>query len=263
MEASLRSAGLSVDELQVTQEIHQEAEEGEHHIHLPNPSLWPIILSVAILVEIIGLLFIPDAPWLSIIAAPFILWGIMGWALEDPMAAPGTTTVQVAKLPAPPAREVLDQARATLERVVTIGSTAWSAHPVKVDIEEDHGKEGVVLAINGKVELEAQRDRLVAELSALPGVINVKNFVVAEDRILPTAYSRITNLRDQGKLDGAHNIDVLVENYILHLYGDVPNPKMKYTLERELVGIPGVRVIVNHIGLNKEIPGNLGKTRNA
>jgi hypothetical protein len=43
----------------------------------------------------------------------------------------------------------------------------------------------------------------------------------------------------------------------------VPDSKMKYALEREVVGIPGVRVVVNHIGLNKDIPGNLGKTRNA
>jgi hypothetical protein len=262
MDTSLHSAGLTVDELHPSQEMQQEVEEEEHHIHLPNPSFWPLLLSAAILVEVAGLLFIPDAPWLSIIAAPFILWGILGWALEDPMGAPGAVAPQVAKRPAPPAKEVLDQARATLERIVTIASTAWSAHPVKVDIEEDHGNEGVVLAINGKVELQAQRDELEAALRALPGVLDVKNFVVAEDLILPTAYSRIENLKTQGKLDGAQNVEVLVENYILHLYGDVPNTKMKYTLERELVGIPGARVIVNHIGLNKEIPGNLGRTRN-
>src|SRR5690349_1696165 len=151
MEASLHSAGLTVDELRTSQEVHQEVGEEEHHIHLPNPSFWPLILGAAILVEVVGLLFIPDAPWLSIIAAPFILWGILGWALEDPMGAPEAAP-QLVKQPSPPAHEVLDQARATLERVVTIASTAWSAHPVKVDIEEDHGSEGVVLAISGKVE---------------------------------------------------------------------------------------------------------------
>jgi osmotically-inducible protein OsmY len=97
----------------------------------------------------------------------------------------------------------------------------------------------------------------------VPGVADVRNFVVAEDSIISTAYARIDSMREQGKLEGATGISVLVENYILHLYGDVPNSKMKYALERELIGIPGVRVIVNHIGLNKDIPGNLGKTRNA
>ena len=62
--------------------------EGEHHIHLPGPSWWPLLLSVAILVAVAGLLFIPDNPWITIIAAPCVLVGILGWGLEDPMAPP-------------------------------------------------------------------------------------------------------------------------------------------------------------------------------
>jgi hypothetical protein len=62
--------------------------EGEHHIHLPGPSWWPLLLSAAILVTVAGLLFIPDNPWITIIAAPFVLVGILGWGLEDPMASP-------------------------------------------------------------------------------------------------------------------------------------------------------------------------------
>jgi hypothetical protein len=37
---------------------------------------------------------------------------------------------------------------------------------------------------------------------------------------------------------------------------------MKYVLEREILGIPGVRVVINHIGLDENIPGNLGRTSN-
>jgi hypothetical protein len=37
---------------------------------------------------------------------------------------------------------------------------------------------------------------------------------------------------------------------------------MKYLLEREISGVPGARVVINHIGLNKDIPGNLGRTTN-
>lgn len=92
MDSSLQSANLATDEQRLSVPAgHEEAtvaEEEQHHIHLPNPSAWPLVLGVAILVEIIGLMFIPDSPWLSIVAAPFILLGIMGWALEDPMAAP-------------------------------------------------------------------------------------------------------------------------------------------------------------------------------
>ncbi len=88
MDSSLQSANITVDEWSTSLDHHTVDAEEEHHIHLPNPSWWPMILGAAILVEATGLLFLPDNPWLSIIAAPFILFGIMGWALEDPMASP-------------------------------------------------------------------------------------------------------------------------------------------------------------------------------
>jgi hypothetical protein len=263
MDTTLHSVGLAVDNLEQSAAISQEVEEAEHHIHLPNPSYWPLILSAAVLVEVTGLLFVPEGPWLSIIAAPFVLLGILGWGLEDPMAHPTNTEKHVHKdRPIRSAQEILDMANATLESVVTFGSTAYSTHPIKVEIEEDHGKDGVVLTVNGKVELATQRQEIYDALRSIDGVIDVKNFVVAEDEIEELANKRLENMQAQGKLDGAQNISLLVENYILHIYGDVPNTKMKYALERELIGIPGVRVIVNHIGLNKDIPGNLGKTAN-
>jgi len=55
---------------------------------------------------------------------------------------------------------------------------------------------------------------------------------------------------------------VLVENYIVSLYGEVPNPEMKTLLEREITGIPGARVVINHIVLDRHIPGNMGLTSN-
>ncbi len=33
-------------------------------------------------------------------------------------------------------------------------------------------------------------------------------------------------------------------------------------LEREITAIPGARVVINHIGLDKDIPGNMGRTSN-
>src|SRR5450432_1484524 len=87
MEASLQSTHLPANELSDSL-LEEQVEEEEHHIHLPNPSLWPFILSIAILVTIIGLLFLPTNPWLTIVAAPFVLVGILGWALQDPMVAP-------------------------------------------------------------------------------------------------------------------------------------------------------------------------------
>jgi hypothetical protein len=257
---------LTTDELSASLAA-KEAEGGlveeEHHIHLPNPSLWPFILSAAILFTIAGLLALPDIPWLSIIAAPFIIVGILGWALEDPMASPHEVEeIHYEAGEVPPAEKILEQAREVAEHTVTVASTAWSAHPVKVELEKEVANEGIVLALYGKVELEAQRQELEDAVRAVPFVVDVHNYITAEDAILNIANARLENLRTQGKLDGANNLSILVENYILNLYGEVPSGSMKSMLEREMIGIPGVRVVVNHIGLNKEIPGNLGKTRN-
>jgi hypothetical protein len=89
MDSSLKSTNLTADELSTSlQGLHEEAEgaDGEHHVHLPNPSLWPFILSIALAVTVSGVLFFPSNPWLTIVGAPFVLIGILGWGLEDSMA---------------------------------------------------------------------------------------------------------------------------------------------------------------------------------
>ncbi len=94
MDSSLQSAAnLTTEELTGSlakkEGIVENAEghdEEEHHIHLPNASLWPLLLSGAMLLAAIGILFFPENPWLTIVAAPLVIIGILGWALEDPMA---------------------------------------------------------------------------------------------------------------------------------------------------------------------------------
>ena len=262
MDTSLQSVNLTADELNrslgETVEVGEEQEEQEHHIHLPNPSLWPLVLGAGVLITTAGLLFIPDNPWLAATGAVVSIIGIVGFGLEDPMASSHDESEHTPHVIYAPSKEILEQAQEVVDRLVTISSTAYSTHPVKVEIEG----EGVVLALYGKVELEAQKDEIETELRKLPEVSDVRNLIVAEDAILNVAYKRIDDLRAAGKLDGAKDVAVFVENYILHLYGDVPSTSMKQLLERELIGIPGVRVVVNHIGLNEDIPGNLGRTRN-
>ena len=68
------------------QDVAEAKAEDEHHVHLPNPSFWPITLSIAVVVTMSGVLFFPDNPWLTIIGAPFVLICMVAWALEDPMA---------------------------------------------------------------------------------------------------------------------------------------------------------------------------------
>ncbi len=190
METSLQSTHLPVNELSDSL-AEEQLEEGEHHIHLPNPSLWPFILSIAILVTIIGFLFLPTNPWLSVVAAPFVLVGILGWALEDPMVAPFDATIDAYRYnPQITSHDVLEQAEAIVDRTVTVSSTAYSTHPVKVEIDQVKD-DGLILALYGKVELEAQRRRVEDDLRRLPNVLDIRNFIVAEDEILNIAYARL------------------------------------------------------------------------
>ena len=261
MDTSLQHANLTAEETNESLTArHEEPAEEEHHIHLPNPSLWPLLLSASILLAVVGILFFPENPWLTVVAAPLVIIGILGWALEDPMGGSPQPELSEREASLSP-QAILDMARNIVENVVTVSSTAYSTHPVRVELDDIKG-DGIVLALYGKVELEAQRDALEAAMWELPKVINVLNFIIAEDSILRAANTRLEELHEKGKLNGANNISVLIENYILNLYGNVPNSDMKVMLERELIGISGVRVVVNHIGLNEDIPGNLGKTRN-
>lgn len=273
MDTSLQNTSLTEDELSMPALADQEAEhtEGEGaHIHLPNGSYWPIILGVAILVTMAGLVVVNSVPWITILGLVFVFIAIMGWAMENPMAAheeeevkPGEYSTSFAEAavtgkPTPLAEKALRDAEDVVDRTVTVSTTAWSAHPVKVFVE----REGVVLSLYGKVELEEQKKEVEAALRKMPGVIDVMNFLVAEDELLNAVNAHIESLRAAGKLEGAKNLSVLVENYIVSLYGEVPNPEMKHMLERGITGIPGARVVINHIGLDKDIPGNLGRTTN-
>lgn len=278
MNTPLKSTSLTEEELTASNPSLDEAEleEEEAHIHLPGPSLWPILLGLAILLVFVGVILVGDkntagaSPWLVGIGLPLVLIGIMGWALENPHGSSHGASARTSSYatsfadasttgkPTVFAGQVLDQAEAVVEETVTISSTAWSAHPVKVFVE----REGVVLSLYGKVELEVQKQEVEAAVRQVPGVLDVMNFLVAEDELLNAVNTTIENLKSSGKLEGATDLSVLVENGIVSLYGNVPNTSMKYLLEREISGIPGARVVINHIGLNKDIPGNLGRTTN-
>ncbi|HLZ62906.1 MAG TPA: hypothetical protein VKR06_38650 [Ktedonosporobacter sp.] len=87
MESSLQHANMTADTLDrslAAGHVVESGEEEEPHIHMPGPSLWPFILSAAVVVTVTGLLFVPETPWLTVIGAPFVLVGILGWALQDP-----------------------------------------------------------------------------------------------------------------------------------------------------------------------------------
>ena len=72
MDSSPQSASSISDEFKVSALALQEGEgeEAEPHIHMPNPSYWPLLLSVAIAVAIGGFLFISSFPWITLVALP-------------------------------------------------------------------------------------------------------------------------------------------------------------------------------------------------
>lgn len=85
MESSPQSASSMADEYTASIPIEQEeeGEEAEQHVHMPNPSYWPILLSVAIGVALGGFVI---SPWISLVALVFVFIGALGLAMEDPMA---------------------------------------------------------------------------------------------------------------------------------------------------------------------------------
>src|SRR2546426_3210247 len=72
----------------------QGAGEVAHHIHMPNPSLWPLMAGIAVLLTMVFLLALNTAPWLLLVGAVLVITGILGWGLEDPFAPRGVSNVR-------------------------------------------------------------------------------------------------------------------------------------------------------------------------
>ena len=89
MDGSSQRASYTPDEANASLlEQHVDGEEEvSPHIHLPNPSYWPIVLGLAVAVTVGGLVVVSITPIISLIGIIFVFIGIMGWALENPMAA--------------------------------------------------------------------------------------------------------------------------------------------------------------------------------
>jgi len=90
MDGSSQSASYTPEETNASLlEQHIESEQEEQaspHIHLPNPSYWPILVGAGIAVTMIGLVTVSVNPFITLIGIIFVFICIMGWALEDPMA---------------------------------------------------------------------------------------------------------------------------------------------------------------------------------
>ncbi len=75
------------DELDASLLAEEESdEEQEEHIHMPNPSFWPLLAGIFIAVAIVGFLFIGSTFWIALIGIIGALVCIIGWGAEDPTA---------------------------------------------------------------------------------------------------------------------------------------------------------------------------------
>jgi cytochrome c oxidase subunit 1 len=63
---------------------HGGSGDGGHHIHLPSPSYYPLILSLGL--PILGYAAVFKEPWLAVPGVIVLLFGIYGWALEPDTA---------------------------------------------------------------------------------------------------------------------------------------------------------------------------------
>ena len=90
MDGSSQSTSFTPQETDAS--LLEQHGEGEHeeeaspHIHLPNPSYWPILLGAAIAVTMIGLVAVSISPLIALIGLILVFVCILGWAFEDPMA---------------------------------------------------------------------------------------------------------------------------------------------------------------------------------
>jgi hypothetical protein len=90
MDGSPQSASYSPEEANASlleQDVEGHEEEASPHIHLPNPSYWPILVGAAVAITMCGLVVVSITPIISLIGIILVFISIMGWALENPMAA--------------------------------------------------------------------------------------------------------------------------------------------------------------------------------
>src|SRR5260370_13259558 len=84
MDGSSQSASYTPDEANASlleQHVDGEQEEASPHIHLPNPSYWPIVLGAAVAVTVGGLVVVSITPFISLIGIICVFIFIIGLSL--------------------------------------------------------------------------------------------------------------------------------------------------------------------------------------
>ena len=63
--------------------LAEEEANADHHIHLPSPSYWPIVLALALPIIAYGVIF---NLLLSVAGTALVILAIFGWCLEPSVA---------------------------------------------------------------------------------------------------------------------------------------------------------------------------------
>jgi cytochrome c oxidase subunit 1 len=63
-----------------TEDVTQSA-EGEHNVHLPSPSYWPLVTAIGLPIIAYGIIY---TLWLALLGAVITVGALYAWALEPP-----------------------------------------------------------------------------------------------------------------------------------------------------------------------------------
>jgi cytochrome c oxidase subunit 1 len=63
-----------------TEEVTQSA-EGEHHVHLPSPSYWPLVAAIGLPIIGYGIIY---TLWLTLVGSIITAGALYAWAMEPP-----------------------------------------------------------------------------------------------------------------------------------------------------------------------------------
>ena len=156
--------------------------------------------------------------------------------------------------PAPQPLQVSDVYLARRVRHLVQQELAFTAVCQNVTADVEQG----MVTLYGSVDTTWRKKRLEALLRTLPGVKHVANHLLAEEELAEQLQHHFQALLTAGTLDRLPTM--LVEQQIVELSGDVATPEQRTLVEREVLTVPGVRVVLNHLSVPQEASARVHTT---
>jgi hypothetical protein len=156
--------------------------------------------------------------------------------------------------PAPHPLQVSDAYLARRVRHLVQQELAFTAVCQNVTAEVEQG----IVTLYGSVDTTWRKKRLAALLRTLPGVGQVINHLLAEEELAEQLQHHFQALLTTGTLDRLPTM--LVEHQIVELSGEVATPEQRTLVEREVLTVPGVRVVLNHLSVPQEVRSRVHTT---